>query len=290
MVYSGKELIQRCQEENKQIWEISIDEEINQTEKSLEEIWKKMSDILDVMMKSSEKGLNEKISSLSGLIGGDAYKVSKYIETNEPLCGSFLLKAMGRALSNSEVNASMGKIAACPTAGACGILPAALISTAEKLKLSTDSIIKALFTAALIGGIIGKNATISGAQGGCQAECGSGSAMASAAVVQMLGGTPEQSLHAAAICIKTILGLVCDPVAGLVEVPCAKRNALGVVSALSIADLVMCGVKSIIPFDEVVEAMNRVGRQMPHELRETALGGLATTKTAKQYEKAIFNK
>jgi len=290
MIYSGKELIERCREENKKIWEISIDEEIEQTEKSFDEIWDRMSHILDVMMQSSEKGLNEKISSLSGLTGGDAYKVSKYIQNNESLCGNFLLKAMGRALSNSEVNVSMGKIVACPTAGACGIVPAALISSAEKLKLSTDDIIKALFTTSLIGGIIEKNATLSGAQGGCQAECGSATAMASAAVVEMLKGTPEQSLHAAAICIKAILGLVCDPVAGLVEVPCAKRNALGVVSALSTADLVMCGIKSIIPFDEVVETMNRVGKQIPHELRETGLGGLAITKTAKQYEKEIFNR
>jgi len=199
-----------------------------------------------------------------------------------------MVSAMARAISSSEVNAAMGKIVACPTAGSCGILPAAILSAGEKLNKSEDELVQALFTAAGVGIIIAKNATMAGAEGGCQAECGSAAAMASAAVVEMMGGTVEQALDAAAIVIKNILGLVCDPVAGLVEVPCAKRNIAGTVSALTTADLAICGVKSKIPFDEVVWAMYKVGKQLPSELKETALGGIAITPTGLRLKKEIF--
>lgn len=199
-----------------------------------------------------------------------------------------MVRAMARAISSSEVNAAMGKIVACPTAGSCGILPAVIISAGEKLNKSEEELVNALFTASGVGIIIAKNATLSGAEGGCQAECGSAAAMASAAVVEMMGGTVEQALDAAAIVIKNILGLVCDPVAGLVEVPCAKRNIAGTVNALTTADIVMSGVKSMIPFDEVVWAMYKVGKQLSPELRETALGGIAITPTALKLKKEIF--
>ena len=206
--------------------------------------------------------------------------VSEYLENNETLTGDVIVKAMAMALSSSEVNASMGRIVACPTAGSCGILPAVV--------LSADELIKALFTSSAVGMIIGRNATLSGAEGGCQAECGSASAMAAAAVVEMMGGTPKMCLDAAAIVLKNILGLVCDPVAGLVEIPCAKRNAAGAVSALSTAELVMAGVSFHIPFDDAVTAMYQVGKSLPSELRETALGGVAITKAGLVLKKKVF--
>ncbi len=209
--------------------------------------------------------------------GGDAYKLGKYLETGISLTGEFMVKAMARAISCAEVNASMGKIVAAPTAGSCGILPAVIITAAEKLNKNEDDMVNALFAASAVGMIIARNATLAGAEGGCQAECGSAAAMAAASVVEMMGGTPLMALNAGAIVIKNILGLVCDPVAGLVEVPCAKRNFAGAVSALTTVDLVMAGVMSKIPFDDTVSAMYKIGRSMPAELRETALGGCATT-------------
>jgi L-serine dehydratase len=195
---------------------------------------------------------------------------------------------MARALSCSEVNAAMGRIVASPTAGSCGILPAVLITAGEKLKKSDYDIAKYLLTAGCVGVIIAKKASLAGAEGGCQAECGSAAAMASAAVVEMMGGPPKIALDAAAIVIKCIIGLVCDPVAGLVEIPCAKRNALGAVNAAAAADMAMAGVESRIPFDDTVDAMHDVGRRMPCELRETALGGLATTKKGLELKKKVL--
>jgi len=197
---------------------------------------------------------------------------------------------MARAFSTSEVNASMGKICAAPTAGSSGILPAVIITAAEVLEADEKIKINALFTAAGIGRIIATHATISGAEGGCQAECGSAAAMAAGAVVEMAGGTPEQIFHAAAIALKNIMGLICDPVAGLVESPCAKRNASGAVNAFISAEQALAGIQSVIPFDEVVEAMKFVGKAIPYEFRETALGGIAATDTGKEITKRIFNK
>lgn len=195
---------------------------------------------------------------------------------------------MAMALSTSEVNASMGKIVAAPTAGASGILPSALFTAKEKFNLSDDDMINGLFTAAGIGEIVAKNATISGAYGGCQAECGVAAAMAAAAIVEMLGGSPETCLHASSISLINIMGLVCDPIAGLVEFPCAFRNASGVVNALISADLALAGIKSLVPFDEVVEAMYRVGKSLPDTLKETALGGLAATPTGENFKGRIL--
>jgi L-serine dehydratase len=287
-VSSGKELIEICSEKNIPIWEYTIQEEIEKSESSREKVIERMQSTLHVMMNSSTYAQENKVQSVSGLIGGDAYKIKQYADKEKTLTGDFINRAMARALSSSEVNAAMGRIVACPTAGSCGILPAVVLSAGEKLNKSEDELIQALFTAAGVGIIIAKNATLAGAEGGCQAECGSAAAMASAAVVEMMGGRPEQALSAAAIVIKNVLGLVCDPVAGLVEVPCAKRNIAGTVSALTTADLAMSGVYSKIPFDEVVWAMYKVGKQLPSELRETALGGIAITPTALKYKKEIF--
>ncbi|MCM8711097.1 L-serine ammonia-lyase, iron-sulfur-dependent, subunit alpha [Clostridium sp. SYSU_GA19001] len=287
-VNSGAELIEICKNENISIAEYTIREEVRETGISREAVLEKMMKNLEVMKEAAEYGLKNKVISVSGLIGGDAIKIQKYIERGDTLCGEFILKAMARALSSSEVNAAMGRIIAAPTAGSCGILPAAIITAGERLKKSEEELVNALFTASGVGIIIAKNATLSGAEGGCQAECGSAAAMGAAAVVEMMGGTPEMALNAGAIVIKNILGLVCDPIAGLVEAPCAKRNVSGAVSALTTADLVMSGVKSIIPFDDTVLAMYKVGRQIPCELRETALGGLAATPSGIELRKKIL--
>lgn len=197
---------------------------------------------------------------------------------------------MAMAISSSEVNGAMGKIVACPTAGSCGILPAVILTTGHLLNKTDDELIQGLFAASAIGMIIGMNATFSGAEGGCQAECGSAAAMASGAVVELMGGTPKMSLDAAAIIFKNVLGLVCDPVAGLVEIPCAKRNVSGAINALCTADMVMAGVNSKIHFDDAVAAMYKVGTGLPEELRETALGGCAITPTGKALQEKVFGK
>lgn len=285
---TGEQLLQACKEQNCTIWEYTLKSEVANNNISEEDAFEKMRQSLKVMQNSASYALNNDVKSVSGLIGGDAKKLKEHAESANTLTGEFMVKAMARAISCSEINAAMGKIVACPTAGSCGILPAALISAGEKLNKSEDDLVKALFSASGVGMIIAKNATVAGAEGGCQAECGSAAAMASAAIVEMMGGTPEQALNASAIVIKNILGLVCDPVAGLVEIPCAKRNASGTVSALTTADMVMSGVVSHIPFDETVWAMYKVGKQLPCELRETALGGVAITPTGLKLKKQVF--
>ncbi|WP_035292074.1 L-serine ammonia-lyase, iron-sulfur-dependent, subunit alpha [Clostridium sp. KNHs214] len=289
-VDTGRELASICNKENITIWEYTLREESRETGLSKEKIFSRMLKNLHVMQEASKEALEREVISISGLIGGDAKRLKEYSESGNTLTGEFMVRAMARAISCSEVNAAMGKIVASPTAGSCGILPSVIISAGEKLNKSDEDLVKALLTASGVGIIIAKNATLSGAEGGCQAECGSAAAMAAAAVVEMMGGTPDMALDAGSIVIKNILGLVCDPIAGLVEVPCAKRNASGAVSALTTADLVMAGVKSKIPFDDSVLAMYRVGKQLPCELRETALGGLAITPTGLKLKEQVLGK
>ena len=255
-----------------------------------EDVIKGMEKVLQVMKEAANEGQEKEVYSVSGLIGGDAYKLKKYLEKGDTLTGNVMVGAMARALSCSEVNASMGRIVACPTAGSCGILPAVILTVGERLNLSDEELIQGLLASSAVGMIIAQNATLAGAEGGCQAECGSAAAMGAAATVEMMGGTPEMALDAGAIVFKNILGLVCDPIAGLVEVPCAKRNFAGAVSALTTADLVMAGINSKIPFDDTVEAMYRVGKSLPASLRETALGGLAITKTGLKLKEKVFGK
>lgn len=289
-VNKGINLIHLCEEKSIPIWEYTIMCEQEESGFAKSEIIEKMRKNLKIMREAAEYGLTNETRSISGLIGGDAIKLNKYSATGNTLTGEFMIKAMARAVSCSEVNATMGKIVAAPTAGSCGILPAVIITAGEKLNKTEDELINALFTASGVGILIAKNASLSGAEGGCQAECGSAAAMGAAAIVEMMGGTPTMAMDAAAIVIKNILGLVCDPVAGLVEVPCAKRNIAGAVSALTTADLIMSGVTSRIPFDDVVIAMYNVGRQLPCELRETSMGGLATTPTGIKLAKEILLK
>ncbi|MCX7694501.1 MAG: L-serine ammonia-lyase, iron-sulfur-dependent, subunit alpha [Caloramator sp.] len=288
MYNTGLELMELANSKRCKIYEIVIENEVELQGLSREEIVLKMKKALEVMKASAQEALDKEVKSVSGLIGGDAKRLEDYRKSGNTLCGDTVVKAMARALSCSEVNAAMGRIVAAPTAGSCGILPSAVITAGEKLDKTEDEIVNALFTASGIGQIIAKNATVSGAEGGCQAECGAAAAMAAAAIVEMAGGTPEMCLNAASIALKNIMGLVCDPIAGLVEAPCAKRNASGVVNALISAELVLAGIKSIIPFDEVVEAMYRVGKALPEALRETALGGIAATPTGIKLRKQVL--
>lgn len=285
---SGEELVNICKEENISLSEYAIRMEIDKSGLSREKIIEKMRANLKVMIDGVTEGMTKEVYSVTGLIGGDGFRVNEYLKKGETLTGTTTVMAMAMALASSEVNASMGKIVACPTAGSCGILPAVILSAGGKLGKTEDEMIEGLFAAAAIGTIIAMNATLSGAEGGCQAECGSAAAMGAGAVVFLMGGTPEMSMDAGAIVIKNILGLVCDPVAGLVEIPCAKRNAAGAISALCTADLVMAGVNSKIPFDDTVSAMYKVGRELPSSLRETALGGVAVTKAGLELRKKVF--
>lgn len=286
--HTGEELLKLCQEEQKLISEIVIENEMELAEQSREEILSKMQKNLEVMRNSINQGLEEEIRSVSGMIGGDAKRMKEYFKNHQSVSGQIMTDAISAALAVTEVNAAMGQIVAAPTAGSCGIIPGAIITVAQRFQFSDEEIVRALFTTAGIGNIIAQNATVAGAEGGCQAETGSAAAMAAGGIVELMGGTPEQSLQAAAITIKNIMGLVCDPIAGLVEAPCSKRNAIGTANALISVDMAMAGIKSIIPFDEVVLAMYKVGRSLPHELRETALGGLAATPTGQRLKKEIF--
>lgn len=285
---SGEELIKICEKNSISLSEYAIRREMEDRDVSREKVLSKMHKTLEAMRSGATEAREKEVYSVSGLIGGDAYKLQEYLKSGKSLTGDTMILAMAMALSSSEVNASMGRIVACPTAGSCGILPAVILTAGESLGKTDDELVMALFASAAVGMIIGRNATFAGAEGGCQAECGSAAAMASAAVVEMMGGTPKMSLDAAAIVFKNILGLVCDPVAGLVEIPCAKRNSSGAISALCTADLVMAGVESKIPFDDALSAMYKVGRSLPPELRETAIGGVAVTKAGLELRKKVF--
>lgn len=287
---SGKELIEICNKYNIKLSEYAIKHEMESKNISREKLLLHMKETLNVMKEAATEGREKQVYSLSGLIGGDAYKLQKYLESGKAILGKTAIQAMAMALSSSEVNSSMGRIVACPTAGSCGILPAVILSVGERLQKSDTEMIQGLFAASAVGMIIGMNATFAGAEGGCQAECGSASAMAAVAIVEMMGGTPKMSLDAGAIVFKNILGLVCDPVAGLVEIPCAKRNISGAINAIATADLVMAGVSSRIPFDDALSAMYKIGLELPASLRETSLGGLAATPKGIELKKKVFNK
>ena len=284
----GFELADHCQKNDLRICDVAVSHEMQVGECSREEVFKRLKKRRNVMYSACHSTLHNPVPSVSGLTGGDASRLYRYSGEGSPLSGDTVARAMSYALSCFEVNTSMGPIVACPTAGSCGIVPGALFAAAETLDASEEALLESFATAAYIGMIISKNATVSGAEGGCQAECGSASAMAAAALAEMQGGSPQQCLDAAAIALKNVMGLVCDPVAGLVEIPCATRNASGVANALLSADLVMAGIRSMIPFDEVVSAMYKVGRMLPEALRETAKGGVATTPTGLRYKKQVF--
>lgn len=249
-------------------------------------VYDRMYEFLQVMRSSVQRGLTEEIRSLSGLSGGAA----RLVAAAQPrLLNSLAQRAMSYALAVIEVNASMGKIVAAPTAGSSGILPGVILAIADEFGLDDRSATLALFAGGSVGQVIGQVASLSGAEGGCQAECGSAGSMAAAAAVELVGGTPRQAIAAAGLALKNALGLACDPVAGLVEIPCIKRNAIQILIALGAAELALAGIESAIPADEVVLAMDKIGKAMPHELKETSLGGLADTPTAREIEKKLGN-
>ncbi|MBE5787146.1 MAG: L-serine ammonia-lyase, iron-sulfur-dependent, subunit alpha [Clostridiales bacterium] len=235
----------------------------------------RMHQALLVMRQSAEKGFDPALKSMSGMTGGQAALLLKAVQDGKTSGGNYLGRAAARALAIAECNAAMGKIVAAPTAGACGILPAALLTAQEEFSLTDDQLVDGLLVAAAVGQIIAVRASISGAQGGCQAECGSAAAMAAAALVFLRGGSPQQSADACAFALMNVMGLVCDPVQGLVEVPCVYRNVSGVANAFTAADLALAGIPCPLPPDEVIDAMKTVGEQLPPSLRETGEGGCA---------------
>ena len=243
-----------------------------------EESFAQMRKMYDAM-READADYDGGLKSSSGLIGSEGLKMEKAREEGELLCGSFIGKVMEKALKTSESNACMKRIVAAPTAGSCGVVPAVLLTMQEERHYTDEQMVEALYAAAGIGGVIANRAFISGAAGGCQAEIGSASAMAAGAAVHLRGGNAEEIANAAALALKNLLGLACDPVAGLVEVPCVKRNVMGAVNALTSADLTMAGIFSRIPPDEVIDAMKSIGRSMHENIKETGIGGLAGTPT-----------
>lgn len=285
---SGNDLLNLCKSTGLRISDVMQLREVNLNDKTQQQIRSEMLKMLKAMQSSVVSGVNNRSKSIGGLIGGEAGKLKEYMEKGRTLSGESTLTAAMNAMAVIEFNANMGKIVAAPTAGSSGVIPGALVTKGIELGKSDEEMIDALFTASAIGYIISRNATVSGAEGGCQAETGSAAAMAAAGLVEMSGGTPDMALSAASFTIKNVLGLVCDPIAGLVECPCQKRNSLNAINAVISADMALAGIETIIPFDEVVQAMYKVGRQLPDSLRETAMGGMASTETGKRYAKIIF--
>lgn len=281
------ELVALAEQDGIKIAEVMIRQEIEVSGMTREEIIVKMDHNLSIMEKAVERGLNG-VKSQTGLTGGDAVLLQNYIKSGKGLSGNLLLDAVSKAVATNEVNAAMGIICATPTAGSAGVVPGTLFAVKEKLNPTRMEMIEFLFTAAAFGFVVANNATVSGAAGGCQAEVGSAAGMAAASIVEMAGGTPQQAAEAMAITLKNMLGLVCDPVAGLVEVPCVKRNAMGASNALTAADMALAGITSRIPCDEVIGAMYAIGQTMPTSLRETGQGGLAATPTGRKLEAKIF--
>ncbi len=286
---SVKELADMATSKEINISDIIIEDQATQLDLSTEEVYNTMLNHYEVMKQSAVDGMEPNIKSASGLSGGDAYKMKTRVNSGQSIFGPFFGNVLAKALAISELNACMGKIVACPTAGSCGIVPSVLLTYQEEKDIPDTDIVMGLITASGIGMVIAKQASISGAEGGCQAECGSASAMAAAAIVELAGGSPHMAAHACAIAIKNMLGLVCDPVAGLVEVPCVKRNTIGAANALVAAELALAGIESFIPVDEVIDAMRAVGNTMSDTLKETAMGGLAVTPTAKKVAKSFLS-
>ena len=285
---SISELYAIAEAQHKQIREIVLEDQVVQLEQPKEVLIRQMEENLTVMLDAIENGSKQEVKSTSGLSGGDAYRLKRTIEAGNHLCGDLMSNAIQMSMAVSEINAAMGKIVAAPTAGSCGILPGALGALIKVRGVPREEVVLSMFTAGAIGMVVANKASIAGASGGCQAECGTASAMAAACIVELLGGTPEMAAHAVAITLKCILGLVCDPVAGLVEIPCIKRNASGVTLAFTAAELALSGIKSAIPVDETIEALKWVGDGLPASLRETAQGGLAITPTGQSFERQVF--
>ena len=273
---SMQEIFDKILAENKPFWQVVRDTDVEERQVTAEASFEKMRVTWRAMLESVDTYRADR-RSVSGLVGGDAQRMWDYAAARETLCGPYLQEVIATALCVAESNACMRRIVAAPTAGASGMLPAVLVPLFRRGSVDEEQIVRALYVSAGIGAVIGYRASISGASGGCQAEVGTAAAMAAGALVDLRGGTPEQIGHAAAMALKNLLGLVCDPVAGLVEVPCVKRNVIGAVNAVSAADMALAGIESRVPVDQVIDCMGAVGRRLPVELRETSLGGLAAT-------------
>lgn len=285
-----RELVELADARGVKISRVMLDVEKEQSGATEQEIIEKMSHQFDVMEEAVRKGISEPVQSRSSVTGGDGFRMYEYVKSGQSFIDPGSLRAMAYALSVSEVNSAMGRIVATPTAGSAGILPGVLVSVLDSGRYSREDIVMSLMTAAAIGLVIANSASISGAAGGCQAEIGSATAMAAGALVELGGGTPTQVTHAVGLALKNSLGLVCDPVAGLVEIPCIVRNGLHSITALAAADMALAGVRSIIPPDEVVHAMYRIGNELPLTLRETGIGGLAGTPTGRAIREKVFGR
>lgn len=282
-----RELVDLAEERKLSISQVMLLKEQQESGHTEAEIVSTMEDSFQVMKAAARRGV-QGVTSHSGMTGGDAKKLDDYIRKGTPLTDPTFLRAITYAVATNEVNAAMGIICSSPTAGACGTLPGVMLALQEKLNKTDGDVVRALFTAGAIGYVIANNAFISGAAGGCQTEVGVASAMAAAAAVELAGGTPSQAAHAMAIALKNMLGLACDPLAGLVEVPCIKRNAAGAAGALAAAEMALAGVESKVPWDEVILAMYQIGLAMPHTVKETALGGLANSETGKRWKSILW--
>jgi L-serine dehydratase len=289
MFDSIAQLVTQAADSGQPLHEIVIQAEMANTGRPREYLLSRMGKRLEIMQRAAALGIAQPVMSISGISGGSAYKFWNWLDDgHEPLTGPILSRAVARAMAVNEVNAGMGCIVATPTAGSAGILPAVLLTLQEARGFTDEQLVSALFTASGIGAVIVRRAHVSGAAGGCQAETGSAACMAAGAAAELLGGTPHQSAQAVAITMKNMLGLVCDPVAGLVEVPCVKRNAAGAAQCFIAVDLALAGVESVIPADEVIDAMAQIGRRMDERFKETAQGGLAATPTGRRLAEMVW--
>lgn len=287
---SLRELIQLATDRKVPIYRIMIETELELRGGEEQTLIDAMTEQFDVMVESVRKGTSELTMSKTGITGGDGYRVFQYAKAGDTIVEPFTLEVVANAMAVNEVNASMGRIVATPTAGSAGILPAVLTHMLDTGKFKREELVNVMFTSSALGLVIANRASISGAQGGCQAEIGSATAMAAGALVELQGGSPEQVGHALGLALKNSLGLVCDPVGGLVEIPCITRNGLHALTAMAAADMALAGVRSIIPSDEVIDAMDAIGRELPTSLRETGIGGLAGTPTGQQIKEQVFGK
>lgn len=277
---NAKELLALCQKKKLPISEVMRQREILLGETTAEIVDQRMDRVLEIMKDAAFSPIKDPVISMGGLIGGEARKLCEFHDLGKSLCGNVLGKGITYAMATLETNASMGLIVASPTAGSAGIVPGMMLALQEVYGFSDKKIRQALFNAGAIGYLAMRNATVAGAVGGCQAEVGIASAMAASAAVELLVGTPLQCTYAASTVLMNMLGLVCDPVGGLVEYPCQNRNAAGVSNALIAAEMSLAGIPQFIPLDEMIDAMYTVGKKLPAELRETALGGCAATPSA----------
>ena len=286
MLRSMKKLAEESKTRGIPFWEVILEIDMKQREVTRAQSIAKMRMVWKAMQEAAASYDGSR-RSVSGLVGGDGEKMESYRRECMPLSGDYMSRVIAQALQMAESNACMCRIVAAPTAGACGVLPAVLLPLCEMEELSQEQILNALYVSSGIGAVIASRACIAGASGGCQAEIGSAAAMAAGALTAVRGGDSDQICHAVAMALKNLMGLVCDPVAGLVEVPCVKRNVIGAMNAVSAADMALAGIESRIPVDEVIDTMGDVGRRLPAEFRETALGGLAATPTGQSVKEKM---